>query len=252
MKRRGFFIIGTLCVVLAISFYALASHPSPANFLNFAVGDNVFPYLRIWGGVDQVNARLYVSTNTGLTHNAYFYGQATNTYQQGMAAAAYTNNSQAANGATLYGEADTLATSQGGAWGANLVGNTYNAAVPAHGVEVNGINSSTGNPVVDGVFVVNYGTRKTLAGVAVATSIEQPASKPDYGIILAGPNSFYSNQNVAAVTGLYIDSVDSQEAIRIQDNHRIALAKNGNTYIRYNSTTNRVQIVKNGVVVAQW
>jgi hypothetical protein len=240
----------TLAVAYLCSGAAYAQHP-PLNITTFGVGDNAFPYLHAWGGVDNVQARFYTSTNTGLIHNAFFYGRTQGANQNGLSAAAYTNNSKLAIGAYLVGEADTTAT--GGAWGANIVGGTYSTTAVAHGLEVNGVNNSgSTTPIVDGLFIVNGGTAKTTAAIAVATSISTPAGIPDYGIVLAGPNSFYSSYSPAAVTGLYIDTVTSGEAIRIQADNRIALTNTGDTYIRYNTATNTVQIVKHNVVVGSF
>lgn len=249
MKRYKLFSIAIAAILLSISVASFANHPL-ASYLNLGIGDNVFPFLRTWGGQDQAQAHLYVSTNTGLTHNAFFYNKATTRYQTGLSAAGYTNSGQITAGSSFYGEADFGATNA--AWGSNIIGKTYSTSAPAHGLEVNGVNQTSGTPVVDGVFVVNGGSAKTTAGIVVATSILAPAGRPDYGIMLTGPNGFYTNQNVATITGLYIDRVNSQEAIRIQADHRIALSNNGNTYIRYNSATNTVQIVKNGILVAQF
>ena len=236
--------------VLAFSTGARAQHP-PLNVVNYGVGDNAFPYLHSWGGVDMVAARFYTSTNTGLQHNAFFYGRTFNGPQNGLSAAAYSNNGQLAVGSYLVGEADTSSTS--GAWGANIVGGTYSTVATAHGLEVNGLNNSgSPNPIVDGLFIVNGGSAKTVAGLAIATSLSGPSGIPDYGIILGGPNSLYSSYNPATVTGLYIDTVASGEAIRIQANNKISLTNTGDTYIKYNSSTNTVQIVKHNVVVGSF
>jgi hypothetical protein len=246
---------GTLCISLALLLAAgtpvFAQHP-PLNYTNFGVGDNAFPYLHAWGGVDNVQAHFYTSTNSGLYHNGFFYGNATTGSKQfGVAAAVYTNNSLYGVGSYLYGEADTNSTSS--VWGANLIGVTYSPSAIAHGVEVDAINNSGSvNPVVDGVYIVNAGSAKTTASLVIATSVAQPAGRPDYGIMLAGPNTTYATTAPATVTGLYIDQIASGEAIRIQADHRIALTNTGDTYIRYNSSTNTIQIVKHNVVVKQW
>lgn len=173
-----------------------------------------------------------------------------------MSAAARTANSSYVVGSYLYGEADP-ASSASSVWGANLIGRTYSTSAPAHGVEVNGINNSgSPNPVVDGMFIVNAGTAKTTAGLVIATNVAQPAGIPDYGIMLLGPNGNYGGGGIptlpATVTGLYIDTIASGEAIRIQADHRIALSNAGDTYIRFNFSTNTVQIVKHNVVVGSW
>jgi hypothetical protein len=243
-------------LVAVASSAALAQHP-PLNLTNLGVGDNAFPYLRLWGGVDQTRAHFYGSTNTGLTYNGFFYTQTTTNAQGGQSAfngAARSDNGMLAYGGYFYGEADASATS--GVWGLNLVGATYSANSVAHGVEINGGNNAPGNPVVDGLFIVNSGTAKTTAALVTATSLAQPLGRADYGIMLAGPNVIYGGGTTptlpASLTGVFIDNITSGEAIRIQADHRVALNNAGTTYFRYNSATDTVQLVKNNAVVAQW
>jgi len=246
--------LGVAVGAIAVSTLAIAAHP-PLNATNWGVGDNAFPYLPSWGGSDLVQAHLYGSTNTGLQHNAFFYASAlaNAVTSSAMNAAAYNNTNTQTIGAFLDGENGTNASNV--VWGSNSIGATYssNAGAAAHGTEVNGINrSGSANSVVDGVFIVNGGSAKTTAGLVIATSIAEPSGQPDYGIMIAGPHTTYSSKTPATVTGIYVDNVTSGEAMRIQADHRIALTNSGDTYVRYNTATDKVQIVKHNVVVASW
>ena len=257
MRTQPIIATYIFALLILLSGNVLAQHP-PLNVVNFGVGDNAFPTLQAWSGVDKVKAHFYSSVaNGGKTDNAFFYNTTctpgpVNCGSSALNGVAHTDNQYPVYGGWLYGEAGTSATPASAVWGAKLVGVAWGSTATVHGAEVNGVNLGTGTPSVDGVFVVMGGNAKTRAAVAIATSIAAPSGRPDYGIILAGPNSQYSTANPASVTGLYIDNITSGEAIRIQANQRIALTKAQTTYFRYDSASDKVQLVKNNVIVAQW
>lgn len=263
-KRSVLRVVLISLLAVGLTSHSVAQHP-PLNVVNYGVGDNAFPYLHLWSGVDQVSAHLYASVNGGLRDNAFFYNDSPiscpgigypNCGVSAFNGAARTATSKFAYGGWSYAEADTPATATATAWGARLLARTYSSLVPAHGVEVNGLNATNGAPVTDGVFIVMGGNAKTTAGMVMATGAWAPAGRPDYGMMLAGPNSNYGGGAVptlpASVTGVYIDQIASGEAIRIQRDQRVALTGSGTTYFRYDSASDKVQLVKNNVVVAQW
>jgi hypothetical protein len=154
-------------------------------------------------------------------------------------------------GAFLYAEADagSSAVVSGGKYSAY----TFSPSSHAVGEQVNAFNrSGSTSPNVFGLNIGMLGTAATDAGLVIETANIEPAGRPDYGIVIGGPNTTGVPTQPARKTGILMDHISSGEAIRIMDNNRIALNQAGNTYIRYNSSNNRVQIVRNNVVVAQF
>ena len=58
--------------------------------------------------------------------------------------------------------------------------------------------------------------------------------------MLPGPTQGFRH-NPASQTGMVIGTIDSGEAIRIQENHRIALNNVGSIYLKYNAETNQIE-----------
>jgi hypothetical protein len=257
MRSHNVVLVAIAAACGLASNLAFCQHP-PVNATNYGVGDNVFPTLTLWGGVDNVKAHFYTSSNGTKADNAYFYNTTVcpsgpcPTDLSALNGVAHTDNQYEVRGGWIYGEAASTTPSGSGTWGGKATGTAWGSSAAVHGIEVNGLNLGNGAPKVDGVFVVMGGSAKTRAAVSVATSIGAPNGRPDYGIMLAGPHTTYSSYNPASVTGLFIDNVVSGEAIKIQKDQRIALTNSQTTYFRYNSALDKVQLVKNNVVVAQW
>ena len=149
--------------------------------------------------------------------------------------------------------ADAVAGSSTVVWGAKYSAYTFSPSSNAVGEEVNSFNrSGSTSPNVWGLNIGMVGNAATDAGLVIETANSEPNGRPDYGIVIGGPKTTGVPTQPAGQTGILIDHISSGEAVRIMDDNRVALNKAGNTYIRYNSGSNRVQIVRNNVIVAQF
>lgn len=238
-------------IVIGIGFssmvYAAISGSQSAELL---LGDATFPKLQIWNFQDLSHSpRLFVSNTAGsdaMDTPSFFYTfvpRSISGPHSPLTAAIRSEGAGDVAGGILYGETAGTAS----AFGANPIGATYSGA-PAEGLEVNGLNLS-GNPQakVRGMDIVNGGNASTQWALGVETSIAQPAGEPSIGIMLAGHSVGYPAAP-ARDTGLFIDHIDSGEAIRIQAGDRIALNSDGTVYFLYNPSTNRIEFYRNNVL----
>lgn len=213
-----------------------------SGITSLVLGDGTFPTLRIWEFVNRVvNARLFITTTASSSEDTptLLYTRAptgVNGTRSAFSANARTEGDAIAVGGFLYGETEGA----GIAFGGNAHAATYSGA-PAIGLEVNGINFS-GDPhaAARGIDIVNGGNAQTQWALGVETSYAHPQGKPKVGIMLAGPAQGFLH-TPASDTGLVIGEIDSQEAIRIQKDHRVTFNNEGNIYMKYNSQTNRIE-----------
>ncbi|MEW6106237.1 MAG: hypothetical protein AB1563_07730 [Bacillota bacterium] len=248
-------------VIFGLAVWGWANHsPGGGTFFsllkatNARIGDLSFsPDTQKNPGTDEISGQyMYVGargTNATLTTFALADSQ----LQGGFGAISKSPSTHPSVGAFLYGEAATGSATT--VWGANPHAVTFSPSSNAVGEEVNGVNRTSPPstaPIVYGMNIVNGGTAATDAGLIIQTSNSEPAGRPDYGIILGGPSTGTGSSAPATITGLLIDRVSSGEAIRIMENNRIALNKNGSVYIRYNTSTDRIELVRGGVVVASF
>ncbi|WP_376696912.1 hypothetical protein [Wenzhouxiangella sp. EGI_FJ10305] len=141
-------------------------------------------------------------------------------------------------GATLYAENDG---DSGTVWGLNSMGVTWTGQ-PAVGAEINGFNYSDDFALVRGMEIVNGGSAPTELGLSIMTSNAQPAGKPQYGIVLGGPEFGYSEHAPASRAGIVVDSIDSGEALRIAAGNFISLdGAAGRIRLRYNPEEDRIE-----------
>lgn len=235
-------------VLLVVAVAVLAADAGVSRVRRFdgiAVGGKIHPYLLAWNGEDRRSEPVYFAddSNKGA---ARFYARTNSALNWAGAAAAHGEGSGQAVGWFAYGETAGQAT----AWGANLIGVSYSGAA-AIGAEVNGVNRSGKPATVAGINIVNGGNAATYAALLIDTSTDEPQGKPRFGIYLAG--SGRGNPSApASDTGLLIDEIDSGEAIRIADDHRIALTRDGKSYLKFDSASHTIQLVKDGAVVAAW
>jgi len=206
------------------------------------LGDHTFPKLHIWQFQDQTHdPRLFVSNTAGsdaMDSPSFFYSlvRAGNTGPHApLSSAIRSEGGGDVVGGIFYAETEGTSV----AYGVNPHAATYSGA-PAVGMEVNGINLS-GNPAtVRGIDIVNGGNASTQWALGIETSTAQPAGIPSIGIALAGQTLNYADAP-ARDTGLFIDHIDSGEAIRIQAGDRVALNNEGTIYFLYNPGTNRIE-----------
>ncbi len=228
--------------VAVVSFFSAMLGVAAGS--NLQLGDGTEPVLRIWDFEDGTgNAPLLVSktASTDDHYNSAFYtvlpeGEHADTGALG--ASARLEGSGRVVGATLYAQNE----GEGGiVWGSNSIAVTYNNR-PAVGMEVNGFNMSDEFAIVRGIDVVNGGSAPTEFGVGVMTSNEQPAGKPRYGIVLAGPEFGYAQHAPASHAGIVVDHIDSGQAIRIAAGDYIALdGSSGQVRMRYNPDTEQIE-----------
>jgi hypothetical protein len=228
------------------SFFALL------KATNLRVGRfDLSPDTQRFAGTDEADAYTYVGTK-GNVQAFKSYAEA-NKRRQGLGILSLAPAGHFATGATFYAEAASGSATT--VWGAVTQAYTFSANRAAVGEEVDGWNNTTSTqPIVYGVNVVNGGNTATDAAVVIETSIFEPAGKPDYAIALAGPGGPAvvgggEGHPPASVTGILVDNIVSQEAIRIMENQRIVLNQAGDVYIHFNTTTNRVEFVRHGLVV---
>lgn len=205
------------------------------------LGDGTFPSLQIWEFIDRVvNARLFISTTAGLEEDTptLLYTLAPDGIagvRSAFSANTRTEGKAEGVGGFLYAET----AGEGGVAGGNAHAATFSGA-PAIGMEVNGLNfSGDPNAAVRGIDIVNGGNAQTQWALGIETSFARPQGKPKVGIMLAGPSQGFLPP--ASDTGIVIGEIDSQEAIRIQKDHRVAFTNEGNIYMKYNSQTNRLE-----------
>lgn len=232
----------TLGGVAAVSFFSAMLGVAAGS--NLQLGDGTEPVLRILDFEDGTgNAPLLVSKTASSEdhYNSAFYtvlpaGEHADTGALG--AAARLEGSGRVVGATLYAENE----GEGGiVWGSNSIAVTYNNR-PAVGMEVNGFNMSDDFAIVRGIDVVNGGTAPTEFGVGIMTSNEQPAGKPRYGLVLAGPEFGYAEHAPASHAGIVVDHIDSGQAIRISAGDFIALdGESAQVRIRYNPDAEKIE-----------
>ena len=203
---------------------------------------NTYHYLDAWGGQDYTTEPLVVTQeNNGA---ARFYSRATQGYVITLSSAARVDNGHSGVGAILYGE---VGQGQAGvAWGANPVAATYSPDGNAVGEEVNGINRSGSSvPIVYGQNIVMGGNAPTDTALMIETSGAEPLGKAEVGIQIG-----HQGAPAASQVGLKIGEVDSGIAMQIQDCHRIVLNTAGTIYLQ--ACENKVQLVKDGIVVVEW
>ena len=126
------------------------------------------------------------------------------------------------------------------AFGGNAHATIYSGA-PAVGLEVNGlVFSGKRQAHVRGIDILNGGNAPAEWARGIETSGAAPKGKPKVGIMLPGPAQGFRH-NPASQTGMVIGSIDSGEAIRIQENHRFALNNAGSIYLKYNAERNQIE-----------
>ena len=220
--------------------YAALSGFEAADLL---LGDHTFPSLHAWQFQDRIHdARLFVSNTASsgaMDTPSFFYSHVpagVSGPNAPLASAIRSEGGGDAVGAYFYAETEGTSI----AFGANPHAATYSGA-PAVGMEVNGLNLS-GNPAasVRGIDIVNGGNASTQWALGIETSMAQPAGIPGIGIALAGQAAGYPNAP-ARDTGLFIDRIESGEAIRIQAGDRVAMNNEGTIYFLYNPGTNRIE-----------
>lgn len=225
---------------LSSTVYAALSGFEAAELL---LGDHTFPKLHVWQFQDRTHdPRLFVSNTAGsgaMSSPSFFYSlvpAGISGPNAPLSSAIRSEGAGDAVGAYFYAETEGASV----AFGANPHAVTYSGA-PAVGMEVNGLNLS-GNPAakVRGIDVVNGGNAGTQWALGIETSIAQPAGIPGIGIALAGQTAGYPAAP-ARDTGLFIDRIESGEAIRIQAGDRVALNNEGTVYFLYNPGTNRIE-----------
>ncbi len=244
---KGRFLIGCLvgCLVGIGLSPVLAEH----TLSELVLGDGTFPTLRIWNFVDRVvNARLFVSTTAGPDEDTptLLYTrvpEGVSGVRSAFSSNIRTEGDAQGVGGFLYAET----VGEGIAFGGNAHATTYSGA-PAIGLEVNGLNFSGDSQAnVRGIDIVNAGNASTQWALGIETSFAAPQGKPKVGIMLAGPSQGFPH-NPASHTGIVVGEIDSAEAIRIQEDNRIALSSDGHISLTYNSETNQIEFY-NGTVL---
>ena len=128
----------------------------------------------------------------------------------------------------------------GSAFGGNAHATIYSGA-PAVGLEVNGlVFSGKRQAHVREIDILNGGNAPTEWALGVETSGAAPKGKQKVGVMLPGPAQGFRH-NPASQTGKGIGSIDSGEAIRIQENHRFVLNNAGSIYLKYNAERNQIE-----------
>lgn len=241
---------GSWKTIAGIGLIALSSAALGAfTAAELILGDGTFPKLRVWGFEDLTGTpALYVSKTVedsdrnsvslyqlipdGVAGPAAPFGSATRTEGQGSPV-----------GGFFYAEND----GQGGvAFGLNAIAATYSGA-PAVGMEVNGVNrSGEGDRPVRGIDVVNGGNAPTEWAIGIQTSANEPAGKPQYGIVLGGP-AFGYRHNPASEVGLFVDRIDSGRAIEIRAGDAVVLnGRAGDVRMLYNEQTEQIEFYRGG------
>lgn len=208
------------------------------------IGSQTYPYLLAWNGQNNATEHLYVSddTNAGA---ARFYARNSQGLNWAAAMAAHGEGTAHAVGLFAYGE---NASTEGEAWGANLIGASYGGG-PAVGVEVNGVNRSGAPANVHGLYVSNGGNAQTRAAITVQTSLAEPLGKPRYGIMIIG-ESDHNPTTAASEAGILIDHIDNKKAIIIAQGDALVLSHDSRAYLYFDGS--RVRLVRDGVVRATW
>lgn len=238
--RRWILIGSGICL---ISFGSAALGVFAAA--DIVAGDGTPIKLRAWGFQDLSGKPPILASKTvrGADHHgSAFYtlipeGESGPAGSMGVAVRQEGNGG--GSGATFYAENEG-----GGApvWGLNAIGATYNGT-PAVGMEVNGVNRSGRFGLVRGIDLINGGDAPTEYALGIATSVTEPAGKPRYGIVLAGPAFGYAATAPASRTGILIDHIDSGEAIRIAAGDFISLdGARGRIRMRYNPDSEAVEL----------
>jgi hypothetical protein len=116
---------------------------------------------------------------------------------------------------------------------------------------MSGINMSGSPAWVYGGYIVNGGNAPTKAALAIETSWDPQLCRgvPDYAVWLKQDPG---REAPARLAGIRIDNVQSGRAIELADNLAIVLSTDRQTYIRYNATTDRIELVRHGVLVGAW
>ena len=239
-----------LLLLASILGLACVSSAALSAFLTaeLLLGDLTFPKLRAWNFEDRSGSpSLFVSkTVRGADANAVALYELVPSDQSGPASpigsAIRLEGAGDAVGGYFYAENEGT----GVAFGINPHAATYNGA-PAVGMEVNGVNlSGKANALVRGMDIVNGGNAATQWALGIQTSVGQPAGKPGYGVILAGPSYGYPH-NPASKAGLVIDRIDSGRAIEIAADHDIVLdGRKGEVRMRYNSQAEQIEFYRGG------
>jgi hypothetical protein len=247
MQKRRLWLGIAVGIALSGSVYAALSGFQSAELL---LGDHTYPKLHIWQFEDHTrDTRLFVSNTAGpdgMDSPSFFYtlvppGVASPNIT--LSTAIRTEGKGDAAGAVFYAETE----SEAAAYGANPHAASY-AGGPAVGMEVNGLNMS-GDPAakVRGIDIVNGGNAGTQWALGIQTSTVQPQGIPSIGIALAGQVAGYPVAP-ARDTGLFVDHIESGEAIRIQAGDRIALDNEGTVYFLYNPGTHRIEFYNAGIL----
>lgn len=233
-----FAVLSTACLIFIISTETEGSH------LCRQIGSFFTPSLRIWNNENRATGQFIVLDNTG---DGAFRGfsvvQPGQKYGWGAGFASRVD-SPGAEGVGVSGYAET-GVAWAGAWGANLFARSYHPYANAFGAEIAGGNFADDTPVVYGVYVVMEGTSPTKAGVVIEPSLAFPEGRPEYGVWVKENEKGKGARKV----GILIDKVDSGEALKVQSGERIVLSGDGEVYMRYNETTDRVEVVKRGKIV---
>ena len=247
MRKHRFWIGIAVGIALSGSGYAALSGFQSAELL---LGDHTFPKLHAWQFKDRTHdSRLFVSNTAaadGADSPSLFYSlvpPGVSGPQITLSTAIRTEGKGDAAGAVFYAETESGAA----AYGANPHAATY-AGGPAIGMEVNGLNFSGNSAAnVRGIDIVNAGNAGTQWALGIETSIAQPKGMPSIGIALAGQAAGYPVAP-ARDTGLFVDRIESGEAIRIQAGDRVALNNEGTIYFLFNPETNQIEFYNAGIL----
>lgn len=210
---------------------------------SMVLGDGTEPLLRILGLEPFVNDPPFMVSTTASegVDNSTFYTLIPSGESLDAGALGASTRMEGGGrgvGATLYAENDG---DSGTVWGLNSMGVTWTGR-PAVGAEINGINYSDDFALVRGMEIINGGSAPTELGLSIMTSNAEPAGKPQYGIVLGGPEFGYSDHAPASEAGIVIDAVDSGEAIRIAAGNFISLdGAAGRIRMRYNPEAQQIE-----------
>jgi hypothetical protein len=247
MRKRRLWIGIAVGIALSGSGYAALSGFQSAELL---LGDHTFPKLHAWQFKDHTHdTRLFVSNTAGsdgMDSPSLFYSlvpPGVSGPHITFSTAIRTEGKGDAVAGVFYAETESKAA----AYGANPHAASY-AGGPAVGMEVNGLNfSGDAAANVRGMDIVNGGNAGTQWALGIETSIAQPKGIPSIGIALAGEAAGFPVAP-ARDTGLFIDRIESGEAIRIQAGDRVALNNEGTVYFLYNPGTNQIEFYNAGIL----
>lgn len=231
---------------------ALAAHGCPYQSPQVCLGSHVVPSLQIWSFQNLATEQVLALDNQHRgALRAHSEGTAGTLIWGSAHSATIKSGGGQAVGSFHYGE---LQTNQPGiAWGGNMIGATYSPMGSAVGLEVNAVNrSGSGLLPTYGLNVVMYGDSTTGAAIVMETANTDPAAKPLYGMVLGGPQTTGAAHLGASSVGILLDRVDTGAAIRLQAGERIELDNTGRAALRYNATTDRIELLRGGQVVGQF